>query len=317
MKAFFSILILGTGTVLAVDAPADSVSAAIEKAIPYLEKEGAWWIEKKECVSCHHTSFLVWAGDLALDAGFAVNATVLDQQREWMRNSFLEKIKPNPKTPEVLPKPGEVKGDRNVEGVCQFLISPSAKKAPQPVLETLREIVHRNQSEDGNWKPGGQLPRQDRPELETQWASNQWAELALKTSGRKPRLPTETWKAGVPAETSEWHMLNLMLRPENPHALKNLLEKQNDDGGWSWISGESSDPSGTGQALIALGRSGKAAAHPEAIRKARDFLVKTQSDEGHWETRGTKDRDETTRVSNFWGTAWAVIGLLESRSEGE
>ncbi|MFT5467227.1 MAG: hypothetical protein ACI8UO_002331 [Verrucomicrobiales bacterium] len=305
-------LVLCAGIATAADSPNDPISAAIDKALPYLEKEGVWWIENKKCVSCHHTSFLVWAKDLALAAGFSVDSEVLDEQRERMWNSFLEEIKPNPKNPDNQPKPGEVNGDRNVEGVSQFLVSPSASKASEQVLESLREIVVSNQGEDGNWKPGGQLPRQDRPEIETQWASNQWAELALKSSGNSLAKPTQTWKENVPSVTSEWQMLNLLLRPENPNTLANFLKRQNEDGGWSWKAGEPSDPSGTGQALIALGRSGNGKDHLEVVRRAQEFLIRTQAAEGHWETKGTKDRDETTRVSKFWGTSWAVIGLLET-----
>ena len=71
--------VTGSGASLGGDAAAESIA----KALPYLEKEGAWWIEKKKCVSCHHTSFLLWAKELAFAGGFSVDPAILDKQREW------------------------------------------------------------------------------------------------------------------------------------------------------------------------------------------------------------------------------------------
>ena len=72
---------------------------------------------------------------------------------------------------------------------------------------------------------------------------------------------------------------------------------------------------GTGQALWALSKSDASAEISKAIQKGTDFLTESQDSEGHWETLSTKDREETTEVSNYWGTAWAIIGLLESNSK--
>ena len=283
---------------------------AVENALPYLEEEGTWWIEKKKCASCHHTSFLVWAKELALASGFPVDKKNLAGQRDWMWASFLEEVES--KEGAEPPKEKELEGERNIEGVSQFLISPAVAGIPEEDRKRLLEIIRKKQTKEGDWKPGGQLPRQERPAKETQWVSNQWALLALESSGEKPAKPAATWEDGVPAVTSEWQMLNLLRRPENRITQKNFLQLQNEDGSWSWKKGESGSPSATGQALIALGRSGLGKSHPQVVRKAQQYLIASQEESGHWETMSTKDRSESTRVSDFWGTAWAVIGLLES-----
>ncbi|MCB1229367.1 MAG: hypothetical protein KDN19_03825 [Verrucomicrobiae bacterium] len=280
------------------------IQDAVERALPYLEEEGTWWIEEKACVSCHHSTFFVWAKDLALKQGYSVEKGALEQQRNWVVESFLTPIEPDPKQPDNQPKPGEVQGDRNVEGVSQLLVSASADQLRESTKERLLKIVADNRNDDGNWAPGGQLPRQKRPRDETQAVSNQWAISAL---GVKPI--DDSYSA---AKTTEWFAMNAYLR-KDAASLNQLLARQNPDGGWSWIDGEGSDPEATGQALFALGRSRvKDDRMSEVISRARDFLIQGQAEDGHWETKSTKDRTKSTRVSDFWGSAWAVIGLLEA-----
>jgi squalene-hopene/tetraprenyl-beta-curcumene cyclase len=288
--------------------PDDGVKVAVDRALPYLEEEGNWWIEKKKCTSCHHSTFLIWAKDLALEAGYEVDNASLKKQRDFVRDFLLSPIPPDPKKPEEIPDPDAVRGDRNVEGVSQLLLSASAAFVPEETKASLVDIIRSNQGKDGNWKPGGQLPMQDRPKEETQWVSNQWMLAALRADGNGPKAPT-----GPPgkAKTNEWYAMNVVLEG-SPESIQALLSRQNDDGGWSWIDGENSSPTGTGQALFALARTNEAKKNPGIVERARNYLLSSQTKEGHWETLSTKDRAESTRVSNFWGTAWAVIGLLES-----
>jgi rhamnogalacturonyl hydrolase YesR len=281
----------------------DSALSAVEQALPWLEEEGTWWIEEKKCVSCHHSAFFVWAKDLALEAGIAVDEPTLDEQREWVWTSMLTVKKAEPDSG------GEdrVNGDLNVEGVSQLLLSPSMSHVPDETKAQLLEIVRNGRGESGSWKANGQLPRQKRPPAETEAVSTRWALAAL---GEAPDAGPDDVK---PAVSTEWYAIDSLLTDD----VATLVTRQNEDGGWSWKNGEESDPMATGQALFALGRSTDRSSFNNAMEKGRAFLTRTQDAKGFWVTKSTKDRSESTRISNFFGTAWAIIGLLESIRQGE
>jgi len=104
-----------------------------------------------------------------------------------------------------------------------------------------------------------------------------------------------------------------------------LLARQNADGGWSARLGEgrASDAFATGQSLFALSRSGTAPDDP-AIGRALRYLIAAQQVDGSWlvptaaihEPSGKTDRNaRTDSVYQFWGTAWATLGLLQTLPE--
>lgn len=296
---------------------AEVTAEAVKRALPYLEEEGTWWIEKKDCVSCHHTTFLLWAKDLALDKGITaeVNRESLEDQREWTWQSFLEFAEEDEEDSGVPVTEGERKGARNIEGVSQFLLSSSRRHAPDEVVSQLVEMVRTTQGEDGNWSPGGQLPRQKRPETETAGLSNQWASLALKDNDASPLRAVPSVTAASNAITTEVFLMASFAGALEPESLTSLRQRQNDDGGWGWKKGEPSDPTGTAQAIMTLLRSAESSDHNEAQARGIDYLVETQQPDGRWVNPSTKNREESGRVSDFWGTAWAVIALLEAMPE--
>jgi hypothetical protein len=287
--------------------PGGEELATVAKALPFLESEGEWWITEKKCVSCHHSTFLLWAKDLALDAGLDVNETTLEDQRKWVVESLLESVPvENGGSAPVIPD--EKNGHRNIEGVSQLLVSPSAGKLSAETRLELTDLILSKWKESGIEVPGGQLPRQKRPPEETRKTSNQWALSAL---GRPAEGDPE-----VGAISSEWYAMNVVLK-RSKAAVDLLLSRQNDDGGWSWLDGEPSSSMATGQALFALGRSGFRVEQKEAIHRAVEYLKVSQNAEGSWKTMGTKNRGKSDRISDFWGTAWAVIGILEATGSSE
>jgi squalene cyclase len=95
-------------------------------------------------------------------------------------------------------------------------------------------------------------------------------------------------------------------------ALARLLESQHDDGGWGWDHTSTSDAFATDVALYVLSRCD--GTYQNVIEKARTFLIGTQTANGHWIVPSTKKvRDNKPgATSNYWGTCWAVIGLVST-----
>jgi squalene-hopene/tetraprenyl-beta-curcumene cyclase len=73
-------------------APANPVTPeqarkAIERSLPFVEKEGIAWMNGRGCVSCHQVSSMVWSMNEATRQGFTVDAKKLKQWNEWSLNS--------------------------------------------------------------------------------------------------------------------------------------------------------------------------------------------------------------------------------------
>jgi len=179
------------------------------------------------------------------------------------------------------------------------------------------------QRTNGFWKAGGQLPRQKRPARETDEVTTMWTLLALTSNtrdntSRSADLQTaRKWLArGKPGVSTEWWVVRALTELDEKKSAQHeakLIELQNEDGGWGWISGQPSDALATGMALYALAEL-KVSPQRKFIRRARQHLTDSQRENGSWEVPSTKkaNNGESGPVSNYWGTGWAVIGLAAS-----
>ncbi|MCA9006642.1 MAG: terpene cyclase/mutase family protein [Planctomycetaceae bacterium] len=292
------------------------IRETVQRGIPYIEEKGLWWIEEKKCVTCHRVGNMVWSLQAAKQRGF----TVSDRLPEWRQWSIDKSLANNDK--------GKITGLGNKEGVAQLLLSPDPDEKNPALKETrnkLAAILLEEQRSDGSWKAGGQLPFQKRPAAETDAVSTMWLTLALLAEGKNeastPAI-TRAMKyiaASSPGKSVEWYAVRLLLAVQSGETevrdqlVKQLRSQQHPDGGWGWMIADDSDALGTGLALYALLPAGVDRNDP-AVKGAQQFLVSTQRDDGSWPVRGTKEKKKKSvqETAVYWGTTWAVLGLVES-----
>jgi len=305
----FMVLGLGASPDAKSATPAD-IAAAVERSLPVLEKEGVAWIEQKNCVTCHQVPFMLWSHQAAASRGLKLNDEGLKQWTEWS----LEKAETGA-----------------VDGLAQLILAIGSYLPDQrPRLVPLGEKLIKDQQPDGSWNVAGQLPAQKRPAPETKQVTTLWIVVALDALAKQQPTFAEKAQPAIdkalkwlqPLEkpvSLEWFAVRLLAEyrvgdRERASAMReDLLKLQREDGGWGWLTAEPSDALATGQALYVLSQVGVAADEP-AVSRARSFLLTTQPADGKWLVNGTKTagKGKPQPTSNYWGTGWAVVGLLES-----
>ncbi len=300
-----------------IAAAAPEVHKAIARAIPYVEQQGRWWIEEKKCVSCHRVGFTTWALSGADKLGFDLDREQLEKWRGWSRDKLL--APPKEDAPPV--------GTTNLEGVSQLLLAEQSQEASMLDEANRAAFVGfftQEQRDDGSWDAGGQLPGQKRPKEETQLVSTAWNALALGTVDEPIAAETRNKALGAIEKaadgvSTEWHAVRLLLAlqsnsdAEVQRWVAKLRSTQRPDGGWGWIAADEGDAMATGQALYALGNAGVAPDDP-AIERAVKFLLESQTPRGSWSVLGTKEKSKSqpAETATYWGTCWAVLGLLST-----
>lgn len=289
---------------------ADAVRAAVSKALPFVEARGRAWIADRGCVSCHQVPSMLRSLEDAGARGFSVPRDFLDRTAEW--STHWEHWT------NQGAKAGRTSAEAsNVDTYSALLLTGA--KVGAAWAEEARATLLRLQQPDGSWKPGGQLPLQDKPGREQREVTTLWVLLALRADPSATEQATSKARAflagAAAATTVERLALELLLAAEEGRptdaAKARLLAAQSAEGGWPWKIGGRPDAFGTGLALHALARTGTAA-DDQAVGRARDFLLRSQKADGSWPVPGTRKKDagKIKATATDWGTAWAVIGLL-------
>lgn len=296
--------------------PAD-VRSAVQRSVPYIQERGTWWIEEKNCVSCHRVHSMVWS----LSEAQRQQIDVSDQLGEWINWSTESSLAENDK--------GKVVGLGNKEALAQMLVGlRSFGDKDGEIRKEFAALLLDGQQEDGSWKAGGQLPSQKRPKAETNAVSTMWITLALldHTSDEKTAATVERalkYIENIPTgKSTEWYAVRLLLaiRQNNESVGKEMIEhlkgQQHSDGGWGWLIDSPSDALGTGLAMYALAKAAANSSDPTLVR-GQKYLIETQREDGSWAVNGTKEKkkDSEQETATYWGTTWAALGLVTSLSD--
>jgi hypothetical protein len=288
-----------------------SLKQSIELAIPYVQQKAQTWIDQKKCVSCHQIPFGLWSTQVAKNAGYKTNEEVFQKQSKWALEFCDSNV--NAKT---MKRDGA-----GTDTIYQILLSGIAAAEPDTIA-SLAALLTTLQEPDGSFKPAGQLPAQKRPVLETTHVSTGWAAIMYNDIGSKQYQDAadnalKYSMSDFRGDSTEWLAVKSILDQQRQSktesaALARLLEAQQDDGGWGWDHTNTSDAFATGVALYAISRCG--GINQKVIEKARAFLIGTQTDNGSWLVPSTKKvrNNKPSATSNYWGTCWAVIGLVST-----
>lgn len=296
-------------------ASAEEALDIARRSLPFIKEKGLAWIEDRQCASCHQIPSMLWSLNSAAMAGLETERKEVAEWTPWAADwRHWNQTKDKDGVDKV--------SAGNIDTMVFLLLGrDAAADASQTWITGFREQLLKNQQPDGSWKPGGQLPLAKRPIREMSEVTTMWTLLALK-SYADMELPAETQKRAEafldkaqPGQSTEWHGVRLLSKPEDAALRDALLKLQHEDGGWGWLANDPSDAFGTGLALYALARSGVPTAH-DSVRRAVTFLKNTQKPDGSWPVPSTraKDKNKVIATSTYWGTAWAMIGLLESQT---
>jgi ankyrin repeat protein len=298
-----------------------SARAAVEASVPLLQHADTTFLKNAGCISCHNNSLFQMTAATVRPLGFRIDEAAVRDQMTRSR-AYLESWRER-----VIQDVGIPGGIDTVAYILAGLADTDY--APDAATDALARFVARRQAADGRWPIASHRP----PLESSSIAVTAVAIRALRAYGPAPlksvyeRAATRgaTWLAAAMPTTTEDHafaILGLAWAGNGEEARRKttaLVAQQRTDGGWGQLPTLASDAYATGQALVALSRSGAVKPGDAVYRRGVRFLLESQLQDGSWYVR-----TRTTPVQPYFdsefphgpdqfisaaATNWATIAL--------
>lgn len=300
-----------------------AVKETIQQGLTFLAKDATAWRKDHNCVSCHHAGLVIWAMHESHERSYAVDVPLMNELTRWVAESGSGKT--------GVPRPAGIPKALNAKAVWLGL-GLGAIRQPDEIttkgLKLMLETIREDQLKSGAWASWPET----RPPI---FGNSDDSMTALATLALHARAQNEEsvkhardngvkWLVETKSDDDPQSIsmrLVLWKRLDRPQAeidplVRQILDHQHDDGGWSQSKEMTSDAWATGQALYALAHAGLTP-KDSAIARGQHFLMKTQRDDGSWlmTSRPTKsggDGSSSLIPITGAGAAWAVLGLVRS-----
>ena len=312
-------------------AAANSVSAAIQRSLPLLQKADVTFIDKAGCVSCHHNSLTAMTVSLARQSGFQVDELIAKDQLSRV-GKYIEDWRE--RTLQGMGIPGLQ------DTVSYLLIGLGAEKYEAgAATDVMAKFLKDRQQPNGRWLIRAHRPPMEFSEITVTATSLRalqlYAPIQDKPAYDEAVSRAVMWLTTAPPKTSEEHAFRLLgmswagwAGPAGVNkdlvqkAIQDAIAEQRPDGGWAQLSTLKSDAYATGQILVALREAGFSVKDPVYQRGVR-FLLNTQLDDGSWYVKTRSIPIQPYFESDFphghdqWisaaATNWATMALIHAK----
>lgn len=265
-----------------------SLRAAIQKAIPPLEKASAGSADKRKCFTCHNQAVPILALTEAQQHGFKVDAKNLNRQLKHT----LDHLKRGKKQYEE----GKGQGGRVLTAGYALWALEAGKHKPDETTALVTQYLLGYQLEQHYWHHPGNRPPSSGSRFATTYVAlvglDEYETEKQREAGDERRAEILKWllsargKKAPETEDMVFRMRSLELvgaeSTDIDAAVEALLATQRDDGGWAQKIDMKSDAYATATALAALLRGGHVDRGSKAAQQAARFLLDAQKDDGSW-----------------------------------
>ncbi len=273
----------------APDADRREVREAVSRGLDLVQSAAENYPNHRACFSCHHQTLPMLAMVSARARGMAVEDDLLEEQAEFTRESFRDRVAD-------LEAGQKIGGGTMTVGYGLWALELAGSE-PDEVTGAMVAYLLKTQRPEGHWTTQGRRP----PLEESTVTSTVLAASGMRTfaaPGQREAVDRAvakavSWLEHAPEKCQEdrnfrlWGLHKLgATREAVLKAREAVLAARRDDGGWSQRTDMASDAYATGQTLALLAASGLPLADPSA-RRGVALLLKTQHADGSWkvETR--------------------------------
>ncbi len=260
-----------------------AIRAAVAKSLPLIERSSIIAIdERSNCFTCHHTGLPVMTFLTARERGFPIDKANLQTQMQFTAD-FLSKGRAN-----YLQGKGQG-GQAFTAGSALWTLKLGGWKADAATGAVIEYLLG-HQNELRHWKPPSIRP----PSEESPFSATFFALESIqhfRSASQQARAEVRTaearnWLLQTLAQTTEDRVFRLWalhsVRGDTQGAVRDLLQTQREDGGWSQLPEMASDAYATGTALVALHRTGSVKTDNPTYQRGLKWLVRNQLPDGSW-----------------------------------